>query len=188
MLTGHPGFRRETYERDLAALPAPLVAIIDRACRRDPADRYATAADFSADLAAIAPHKLRLRASEGRAICTNPMCVGTQWEEWVEGPTYPQFENCTANHCEDCGHALTHDCSRCGNSFGGKRYCAVCGSEFYTIPRCEQCGCALRQWDLRDAHKKCDDCRKPPRRAKPRDDDFGGGYVPQDPGDDDVPF
>ncbi len=190
MLVGHPAIESSNLDRELASVPVELKEAICKACSTKPEDRYARAADFAAALAAITPQRLRMRAAKGLALCLNPLCSRTGWSDDYEGPAYEHYPDCTGNHCEYCGQKMTYECSKCGTPVNGKPFCGMCGEQVYGDPKCDVCNGILRREEVEGDTGVCRRCSHSRYRVTQltRDPLAVGGYIPSDPGDDDVPF
>lgn len=182
MLVGHRNLK--TLDRDLERFPQVIREAIQTACALQ-SDARPSASELLARLESLTPHQLRLRARPGPAFCDNLLCDRANWSPrgYYRGPLI--VDDCTQNHCQDCGGPFIYECTACGSSFAHKPFCGVCGQQFFSVPTCESCGSWLtKEFITSSTEDGCSKCRARAAAAAAWEAD----YVPPGPGDDDIPF
>lgn len=181
MLGARPRLRLDRLDHDLAAVPAPLRAIVRKAGADDPVDRYQHAIEFLDALDGIAgPHAATLLEPR-LVLCPKPGCSAGRWSNgngsyfWgpkVTGPTEDQF-------CESCGSEFLRGCPKCQRPLPDniatlvvketksghdplEAYCSRCSGLIFRTPTCLKCGSYLKLGDMsRDtAQAGCLKCQK----------------------------
>lgn len=161
MLAGHNRLNIDTLDKDLPGVPAPMRAVIKKACQPKLEDRYDSADAFRRSLkrfeiSGAAPEQA------STALCTNLRCEAAQWTDrgYYEAPRV--IEDTTDSFCKKCGGQLTYPCEGCGRPYGGDQFCGTCGRKHYEVPICEQCKSWLMIEDMNTdtAEKGCQKCRK----------------------------